>query len=71
MNLGLSLLIVALLGAAIAVQVLYLRAIKRSGVEITGTMRIIVYGNVFLLSLIAVGTLVYGVSSQLNAAGGR
>jgi hypothetical protein len=68
---GLSIFVVALLGVAIAVQVYYVRGLRKAGVEVTTATKVVVYVNVTLLSIVALGVLVLGISQQLNAAGGR
>jgi hypothetical protein len=69
MTLGLSLLVVALIGVAIAIQVFYLRGLAKSGIEVTRAVKAICYTNIVLLSIVALGVLVFGVLGQLTAMG--
>lgn len=65
----LTLVVVALLGVAIAVQLSYVRGIQRAGVEVTRATKVVSYANIAMLALLALGLLVYAVLSQLGMVG--
>lgn len=59
----------ALVLVALGIQVYYLRGLARAGVEVTPATKWVTYFNIGLLSLIALGLLVYGVIGQLVSIG--
>ena len=69
MTLGLSILVVGLVLVAIGVQVYYVRGLEKAGVEVSAATKWISYINITLLSIVALGVLVFGVFGQLTAMG--
>jgi len=69
MLLGLSILVVALLGVAIGVQVYYVRGLEKAGVEVTRATKVVVYTNIGLLAIVALGLLAFGIIGQLTLTG--
>ena len=69
MTFWLSILVVGLLAAAIAIQVYYVRGLRKAGVEVTRATRVVVWVNVTLLVIVGLGVLAFGVVGGLTEAG--
>ena len=69
MSAWLTILVIALLLAAIGVQVYYVRGLSKAGVEVTTTTKVVVYLNIGLLTLVVLGVLAYAIYSQTLQAG--
>lgn len=60
---------VVLIGAAVAIQVAYLRGLARAGVELNRATKVVSYTNIALLVAASVGLVAYAAYVNLTAKG--